>query len=59
MRKAPQQQRDVALNHHEKKDRIETIRADEVVKEIEMHDKKGAVSIEQKRVKRHSRPANS
>ena len=33
-----QQQSDVALNHHEKKDRIETIAADEVVKEIEMHD---------------------
>src|SRR6266498_574953 len=33
-----QQQRDVALNHHQEKDRIETIAAYEVVKEIEMHD---------------------
>src|SRR5882724_8592645 len=33
-----QQQREVALNHHEEKDRIEAIAADKVVKEIEMHD---------------------
>src|SRR6266545_268447 len=35
---ASQQQRDVALNHHQEKDRIETIAAYEIVKEIEMHD---------------------
>jgi hypothetical protein len=33
-----QQQRDVALDHHEDKDCVETVAADEVVKKIEMHD---------------------
>ena len=32
------QQRDVALDHHQEKDGIETIATDEVVKKIEMHD---------------------
>src|SRR5882672_6762199 len=35
---AGQQQREVALNHYEAEDRVETIATDEVVKEIEMHD---------------------
>jgi hypothetical protein len=34
---AGQQQRDVTLKHHEKKNRIDTIAKDEVVKKIEMH----------------------
>jgi hypothetical protein len=34
---AGQQQRDVTLKHHEKKNRIDPIAKDEIVKEIEMH----------------------
>ena len=33
-----EQERDIALDHHQEKDGIEPIAADEVVKEIEMHD---------------------